>query len=313
MAELLHSIFLPFQGRIKVYDTPDGSDVPWSQPRRIHLHETTPSGATLCCASVTVGGVVEDPNKKLLWITSDRLVPRPERQLRRHADTSDESCVCIGCVQHTSRKLNYTLINIHVDTSQKGPIRYGTHCISGQLSYKATLHPVLAKYLHRQSDLVVMTRSRNEEVMTGHITVLPTKVVRPAYLATGELMVAQFDPSCGRVPGKIDAGTWVYVRKPVGGDSNPIIEEERAFPRLNDRGRYAGIFNRNEDDGILRQDNVPVVLLGHIVEVRDRGGDENAKVEVTIQSSYEVLTEIFVQRGKLNHLSGVERISMGTY
>ncbi|KAI1458012.1 hypothetical protein F4805DRAFT_153939 [Annulohypoxylon moriforme] len=297
----------PFHGKIKVYDTPDGSDVHWMQPRRAHLHKKTPSGATLCCPSVTLGGVIEDPDKSLFWMTCDQLVPKSEAEIEQHKDTSDEHCACIGIVEHTSRNLHYTLINILIDVRNTGPIKDGVDYISGYLSYRGALHPVLVKDQHRASDLIVMTRGRNGQVMTGRITSLPTRVARPAYMGTGELMVAKFDPAKGPVPSKIDAGTWVYVRK-VGRNAGPESNGVRGVERFEDGVNYAGTFregggdNNDDHEGI----RIPVIQLGHIVEV-DESGDKNASVRVTIQGSYEVLTEIFIRQGKLNNPDGVER------
>ncbi|KAI1211045.1 uncharacterized protein F4807DRAFT_466855 [Annulohypoxylon truncatum] len=292
----------PFRGRIKVYDTPDGSDVRWTEPRRVHLHKRTPSGATLCCASVTIGGVVEDPDNWLVWLTSDQLVPESESQLEQHSDTSDESCVCIGYVKHTSRNLHYTLIDIFVNLRDTGVLTAGKDYISGKLSYKATLHPVIVKDQHRKSDLVVMTRSRHQDVMTGCITSLPTRIARPAYMGTGELMVAHFDPSQGRVPSRIDVGTWVYVRKPSH-DISPETNGVRGIEELEDGMNYVGVFGGHGGYDGRKKTFIPVVLLGHIVEV-DESGSKNASVRVTIQGSYEVLTEIFIRRGKLEYPEG---------
>ncbi|KAI0889118.1 uncharacterized protein GGS22DRAFT_196794 [Annulohypoxylon maeteangense] len=300
----------PFHGRIKVYDTLDGSDVHWTQPRRVHLHRRTPSGDTLCCASVTIGGLVEDANLYLLGLTSDRLVPESETQIEEHTDTNDGNCVCVGFVKHTSRNLHYTLINISLDMNNMDPIQDGTDYISTASSYKATLHPVLVRQQHMKADLVVMTRTRNQEVMTGRIISLPTKVARPAYVGTGELMVASFDPSRGRVPSNIDVGTWVYVKKPDSGN-NPRTNGIRELHHLVDGTSYVGVFETGDEDYYIGSHYIPVVLLGHIVEVCDNG-DREASVRVTIQGAYEVLTEMFVRRGGPDYPDGIVRGPAGT-
>ncbi|KAI0899883.1 hypothetical protein F4806DRAFT_492877 [Annulohypoxylon nitens] len=297
-----------FYARIKVYDTPDGNNVHWTQPQRVHLHNKAPSGETFCCASFIAGGVVEDPDQWIFWLTSDKFVPESESELEQHADTSDNHCKCIGYIRHTNRNLHYTLIDILNNQIDRN--RNGVEPIPSSEAYRAAIHPVLVKEQHRKFDLAVMARCRNSEIMAGHIISLPSKVARPAYIGTGELMVAEFMPVDGSVPSRMDAGTWVYVRRPTK-DTNPNTNGEIAFEDVRDDDNYIGIFRGNNIDGIPQRRLIPVVLLGHIVEVRE-ADDQVGSVKVTIQGAYEVLTEMFVRRGKLFNPEGIERGPVGT-
>ncbi|KAI1092715.1 hypothetical protein F5B19DRAFT_502076 [Rostrohypoxylon terebratum] len=294
----------PFIGRIKVYETADGSDAHWAQPRRVHLHEKEPSGKTLCCSSVTAGGIVEDPDQWIFWLTSDKFVPESESELEQHADTKDENCDHIGYIRHTNRNLHYTLIDIPIDSIGRSA-RARIEPISSDQAYRAAIHPVLVKDQHRKYDLAVMTRSRNREIMVGHIISLPSKVARPAYMGTGELMVAEFLPTDGSLPSKIDIGTWLYVRKPTTSTKVEITVND-----LKDEDGDVTIIRVNDANRMpLRL--IPVVLLGHIVDVRE-ANDQDGSARVTIQGAYQVLTEMFVRRGKLKNPDGIERGPVGT-
>ncbi|KAI4869649.1 hypothetical protein F4820DRAFT_385786 [Hypoxylon rubiginosum] len=97
---------------IKVYSRPRDAVDHWADPRYIHLHKKTPSGATECGKQLVAGGIVQDPNGAVFFMTTDRLIPSNQEDLEQNIDTSGGTCAYIGHVKHTSRKLNYCLITI---------------------------------------------------------------------------------------------------------------------------------------------------------------------------------------------------------
>ncbi|KAI1134358.1 hypothetical protein F5Y05DRAFT_398432, partial [Hypoxylon sp. FL0543] len=269
---------------IKVYATADADSDGWTRPRRIHLHEKTSPNTTVCCASVIAGGIVEDQDGEVLYLTSDRLVPESAERRGRHAETEDGACACIGTVKHTSRSLHYALIRINESVADREAITHAKDMrvpVSGQLSFEAAMHPALIKYYHMKSDMVVLARTPSNEVFIGCIKTLSKKVLQPSFLGCDELMVAQFDPWG---PRQLEVGTWVYAGRPgvVSNDLglNTMLTEL-------DHGPYrAEVFSCHSDEAELD----PLVLVGHIAEVRERISSGDARIEATIQGAYEVLT-----------------------
>ncbi|OTA93800.1 hypothetical protein M434DRAFT_30642 [Hypoxylon sp. CO27-5] len=295
---------------IKVYATTEGSSEDWMRPRRVHLHEKISPNTTVCCKSVTAGGIVEDQDGTLLYLTLDKLVPDSAEKRDKHTDTEDRDCTCIGNIKHTSRKLHYSLITIHGSVADIGAIERARELgvpISGQLSFEAAMHPAVIRYLHRRSELVVLARSPYNDVFIGRIASLPSKIVRPSFLGSGDLMVAKFDHWPSR---QLEVGMWVYARRAGVTSLDPMVAQ---MLRRLDHGPYpskAFKYNSHPDSPTFFKGN-PLVLIGHIVEVRGCAAGPDAQVEVTIQGAYEVLTEIFVQHGRLNHPDGAEPIPAG--
>ncbi|KAI1386562.1 uncharacterized protein F4822DRAFT_444927 [Hypoxylon trugodes] len=304
----------PAQGPIKVYATPDGTIENWTNPRRIHLHKTTPYGTVQCCDSVTAGGIVEDSNENLYFLTSDQFIPEDADQRDLHTNTNDATCAPIGHVKHTSRNLRYTLIIVNDcvadEVTTKKALGSCGISVSGQMSFKAALHPLLIKKRQRESDMLVLARTRHNEVIKGNITFFPPGNIAPWKQGAAKLMTARFDPSY--LLGKLEVGAWVYAIRPEA-----LKTKNWITCALNDE--YFGPF---EEEKIFQyfpfdhpRHNSPdtLILVGHVVEVRSRGADNSEPVEVGIQGAYEVLTEIFVHRGTLNNPSGVptERPALG--
>ncbi|KAI0840696.1 hypothetical protein F5Y06DRAFT_308506 [Hypoxylon sp. FL0890] len=295
-------------GIIKVYATPDDSSDDWTRPQRIHLHEEISLNTTVCCESFTAGGIIEDQGGELFYLTSDKIVPRSSKKRERHIDTEDRECTCIGSIKHTSRSLHYALISINESVVDCTAIEYAKDMhvpVWSQLSYEAAMHPALIKYHHMKSDMAVLARTPDNEVFIGHIKKLPSKVVRPSFLGSGELMVAQFEPW---TPRELEVGMWVYARRPGAISTNPRVN---TMLKQLDHGPYSPeVFSYRRDIQHFDHGN-PLVLIGHIVEIGGSGSGQDGKTEVTIQSAYEVLTEIFVQHGRLDHPDGAEPIPAG--
>ncbi|KAI1103987.1 hypothetical protein F4804DRAFT_352535 [Jackrogersella minutella] len=342
MAEPANLTSSPVLGLIKVYDTPDGSTVPWTRPRRVHLHEKTASGKIICCASASAGGIIEDPRGTLFFLASDRLVPEEDC---RHTNTSDEKCTCIGNINHTDRKLHYSLIAIDENVADSRDIdeaKRNQIPISGQHSYTAVLHPVLIKHQLMRSDIVVLARTRHNEVIKGYITDMPSKTARPSYLGSDQLIVAQFESSPALTLGRMDVGMWVYTRRDYGDDpeANEKLKGLHNGPYPSSMFRHipntispptpppeSSVSSRTSLQGTIGEPqsnsstvhaqpspaNHPFILIGHIVELRGRTRtqDKEGLVEVAIQSLYDVLTERFVQRGNLNRSGNVGSVSEG--
>ncbi|KAI1416788.1 hypothetical protein F5Y13DRAFT_153071 [Hypoxylon sp. FL1857] len=302
------SISSPLRGVIKVYATDDGSSEDWTRPRRIHLHERISPTTLVCCESVMAGGIVEDQGGKLLYLTSDTFVPRGSRRREKHADTGDGCCTCIGRIKHTSRTLHYALITINESVANSEDIATAKNlrvAVSGQRSYEVAMHPSLIRYHHRESDLAVLARTQYNDVFIGRIKTLPTTVVRPCFLGSSDLMVAVFDARLTRKP---EVGMWVYARRPGTTSRDSRVRE--MLEEL-DVGSYPPeTFSYRSDYHSFRHGN-PLILVGHIVDVRDSAAGQGGQVEATIQSAYEVLTEIFVQNGRLNNPDGAEPIPAG--
>ncbi|KAI1377577.1 hypothetical protein F4677DRAFT_41247 [Hypoxylon crocopeplum] len=292
---------------IRVYHTTDGTIEHWTNPRRIHLHKKTTAGLTVCCESITAGGVIEDPDGELFYLTSDQLtLPARGQSAELYQDTFDKGCVCVGHVKHTNTDLHYALVTVDGIASEDSRkiAKYYHMTASGRNSFKVALHPVVLKYQHTKSDLLVMARTRHDEIIRGRITSLPKKTMIPASLGRSEQMVARF--SSAHPLEKIEAGMWVYARREgVGvGKSREAVDTDGKLNRL-DPGPYpSGTFRYVPPGNATPVVPNPLVLIGHIVEVRGGGRmDPDAPVEAVVQSAYEVLAELFVQRGRLNYPS----------
>ncbi|KAI0152547.1 hypothetical protein F4776DRAFT_670171 [Hypoxylon sp. NC0597] len=295
-------------GIIKVYATTDGSSEDWTRPRRIHLHEKISPNETVCCESVTAGGIVEDQDGRLFYLTSDKFVPGSAEERDRHTETEDGDCTCIGNIKHTSRVLRYALVSINGSVADVRAIERAKNLrvpVSGQLSFEAAMHPAVIRYHHRNSDLVVLARTPHNDIFVGRIATLPSKVVRPSFLGSGDLMVAKFDPW---PPRQLEAGMWVYARRPGAISFDLMIAQMLKRP---DHGPYPSKVFSYHPNNISFDHGNPLVLIGHIVEVRGCAAGPEGQTEVTIQGAYEVLTEIFVQHGRLNHPDGAEPIPAG--
>ncbi|KAI0847575.1 hypothetical protein F5Y00DRAFT_271100 [Daldinia vernicosa] len=296
MVRLNPSAWYPYTDIIKVYSTEDDSLVVWTNPRRIHLHEKTSSGVTVCCESFTAGGIVENPVGTLHFLTSDRFVPA---DVEPHMDTNDKTCACVGYVQHTSRTLHYTLVAISDAVADREAARQAKilGCVpaSMQQIQEFTMHPAMLKDLHRKHSLTLLARTRHNLAIEGHITVLPRKAIDPSCPGS-RLILAQFDPSLGY----LDEGMWVYARQPsakmLDSKTNETLAKPASRPYHSETFRYRYNFSHsNRPTYTLR-------IVGHIVEVRGR--DPSGRVEVAIQCSHEILTEISILKDWLDNPDG---------
>ncbi|KAI8964375.1 hypothetical protein F5Y11DRAFT_345521 [Daldinia sp. FL1419] len=281
----------PYAEVIKVYSTEDSNLTDWTNPRRIHMHRKTPSGVTVCCESFTAGGMVENPYNTLAFLTSDRFVPS---DLELYTGTNDKSCACIGHVQHTSRWLRYALITISDALADSKEIRYaktfGSVPTPTQRMYDAAMHPLVLLNLYRRGGLVLLARTRYNEVIRGHITILPRKAIYPSCRGP-RLVIAQFE----RTLGDGDIGMWVYARQP----GFPMLDKrtDERLAKLNCGPYPSETFRHRDNLSYPNQFHYPLPVVGHIVEIRGR--DMDGQVEVAIQCAHEVFTDICVLRDQV--------------
>ncbi|KAI1657891.1 hypothetical protein F4813DRAFT_396061 [Daldinia decipiens] len=296
MARQNPSVSLPYAGIIKVYSSEDDSLVVWTNPRHIHLHKKTSSGRTACCDSFTAGGIVENHVGTLHFLTSDRFVPADAEP---YMDTRDKTCACVGYVQHTSRRLHYTLVAISDAVADREAIRQAKilGCIpaSTQQIHEFTMRPIMLRDLHRQYGLTLLARTRHNQVIKGRLTVLPRKAIDPSYRGS-RLVFAQFDPALVY----LDEGMWVYARQPSAEMLDNMTNEMLA--RLDSGPYHCETFRYRYNFSHSNQPYYTLRIVGHIVEIRGR--DSDGCVEVAIQCSHEVLSEISLLRDWLDNPDG---------
>ncbi|KAI1399370.1 hypothetical protein F4819DRAFT_465480 [Hypoxylon fuscum] len=311
MAELQPSTSAPSQGLIKVYATAKAAGDPqtdWSDPRKIHLHVKTPTGTTTCCQSVTAGGIVEDPDGTLFFLTSDQFVPLPSHELERYTDTNDGTCACIGSVKHTSRRLHYTMITINDSVADSASIDNAKNdnvSVASKDAFGAALNTICLKHQLAYEDKRVMARTQHNDIIKGRVGCLIRKGHRHSPSQDNYMMAAFESNSAGN--DQVDTGMWVYTRRPKGSEecgSDRTIDE--TIHKL-DSGSYSpGVFRYYPKDtyhGTLEDPN-PLILVGHVVEVHRQGLDHEGPVEAKIHDLYDIFTDIFVEKGKLNDPCG---------
>ncbi|KAI2620032.1 hypothetical protein GGR54DRAFT_647682 [Hypoxylon sp. NC1633] len=310
MAESPAPASAPTQGLIKVYATRDGSAAHWTGPQRLHLHLKTAQGSSKCTcqASITAGGITQAASKALYYQTSSTLVPSTPAERQAHTDTSDGACSPIGSVAHTNRALHYSLIAIDdsvAGAAARDAVVRNRAAAQAEQAFETALHPVNLRFRHRGADVVLLARTRHNEVVWGRVAVLP--VVRcPSIRGTARLMLARF-------AAPVDVGTWVYARRGRELVENKESVKNACLPdnagtaeRLDrfERGPYEReIFEYHRLGAPRWQPYNPVVLVGHVVQVRDREDGEDTHA-VTIQTSYEVLTDMFLGQGRLSNPGG---------
>ncbi|OTB06417.1 hypothetical protein M426DRAFT_318826 [Hypoxylon sp. CI-4A] len=270
-------------GVIRVYATKEDSNADWTNPRHVHIHRRTTAGETVCSGSATAGGVVSDADGTLFTLTTSKLIPEGAP----HLDTDNGSCRWIGFAQHTSRRLHYTLVTICptlADDQARETAKRDRVAVAGDQASIA-----LEK---AQSDLVVLGRSQDNEILSGRITASPSP--------TDKLMTAQFD-----AVGQIDAGMWVYAQRPgvISQDAAVRAQLEQLH-----KGPYRPEMFRYYPDATSTN---PLVLVGHIVEVHGSEKKDGGPTEVTVQGAYEVLAEIFKQKGEQANPDGAEIMRKG--
>ncbi|KAI2621386.1 hypothetical protein GGS26DRAFT_568956 [Hypomontagnella submonticulosa] len=148
------------------------------------------------------------------------------------------------------------------------------------------MHPINIKVTHGESGLIVVARTRHNELIKGRIIALPSSAELTSSLYYDGPMIAEF----ARSPSieQIDEGMWVYARLHRAADPDPAVNEK--LQKL-DRGPYGPIvFSYERCDSSERY---PFVLIGHIEEVRNCSSDPNGPVEVTMRSLHMVLSDIF--------------------
>ncbi|OTB12607.1 hypothetical protein K445DRAFT_304905 [Daldinia sp. EC12] len=294
MADPSSSTPFPYTGVIKVYSAEDDSQVDWTNPRHIHLHKKTSSGVTVCCHPFTAGGIVQSPIDTVHFLTSDRFVPA---DVEPHMDTNDKTCACVGYVRCTDRRLHYALIPISDAVADSRVIkqakRHHMISISMRRMYDVVMDPIMIRDVHRQKGLALLARTRYNKVIKGHVTVLPRKAIDPLHHPGTRLILAQFDPSLGCR----DVGMWVYTKQPDARTLNGTAEEKSA--ESDKKPGYPEVSASRHNVSSPNQHHVPLLLVGHIVEIH--GHDQDGRVEVAIQCSHEVLTKISTIRDRLNN------------
>ncbi|KAI1470254.1 uncharacterized protein F4812DRAFT_416791 [Daldinia caldariorum] len=288
---------LPHTGIIKVYSAKDDSHLDGTNPRHIHLHKKIPSGATVCCHPFTAGGIVRSSIDALHFLTSDRFVPP---NVDPHTDTDDKACACVGYVRCVYRKLHFALVSIKVAVEDNKTVEQasGSRGVPASMSPvdDVVMDPIMIRDLHRRHDangLALLARTRHNKVIRGRITVLPHKAVDPSRHLGTRLVLAQFDPALGCM----DVGMWVYAKQPevekregpTGGSLAGPDNTPRNCPQVSDSRCDSPCYNLHY---------VPLLLVGHVVEICGRGPD--GRVEVAIQCAHEVLSKISAMRDRLS-------------
>ncbi|KAI1770716.1 hypothetical protein F4818DRAFT_455488 [Hypoxylon cercidicola] len=280
---------------IKVYATSDGGIAHWTNPRRVHLHKKTPSGTTVCRPSVIAGGIVQGRAGAAYFVTTDSLVPSGRDELQSHADTNDGTCARIGQVRHADDELHFALIAIG-DT-----VAHGRAVAAARDRYFSSLGPTAA-CLHRQAlkcrfqetGVALLARTRYDEAIHGVVTSIPGARHRPSASRAepGALIGARFGGRAFPGRSRIDVGMWVYARRAGGGGggggdaaTDEMLDAKDVGPYRPETFRYCPV-------GASAPDPNPLVLVGHVVEVRGRDLDADGSVAVGIQGLYEVLERV---------------------
>ncbi|KAI1806618.1 hypothetical protein F4811DRAFT_550607 [Daldinia bambusicola] len=285
----------PLAGSIKVYSAKDDGHLDGTNPRHIHLHKKTRSGATVCCHPFAVGGIVQSRIDALHFLTSDRFVPS---NVEPHMNTDDKACACVGYVRCVYRKFHFALVSIKDAVRNNKPVEQanGNHGVPASMSpmEDVVMDPIMIRDIHRRVGLTLLAGTRHSKVIRGYVTVLPHKAIDPSHHRGTRLVLAQFDPalSC------MDVGMWVYAKQPKVETPDGAIGESLAGPD-HKRRHCPKVPDSRRDFPCYNLHYVPLLLVGHIVEIR--GHSQDGRVEVAIQCAHEVLTQISTMRDRLSN------------
>ncbi|KAI4869650.1 hypothetical protein F4820DRAFT_471834 [Hypoxylon rubiginosum] len=301
---------------IKVYATSDGGIAHWTNPRRVHLHKKTPSGTTVCCPSVTAGGVVQAKTGEVYFLTTHAFVPASggeDEELRSpYADTNDATCARIGTVEHTSPELRFALIAVsdavaHAEAVARARDRCYLPPHKNLGPTAACLHYQAVRYQFKEAgEMRLLARTRYDEAIHGVMTgvpeaaeVRPSSAPFPGRTRSSGLMTARFGGAS--LPGRgsaVEVGMWVYARRlgSGGGDAatNKMLDARDVGPYPPETFQYVPPAKKDDSDAdaSAAPNPNPLVLVGHVVEVQGQDRDPDGSVTVKIQNLYEVLERI---------------------
>ncbi|KAI6086189.1 hypothetical protein F4821DRAFT_278732 [Hypoxylon rubiginosum] len=282
---------------IKVYATSDGGIAHWANPRRMHLHKKTPAGTTVCCTSVTAGGIVKGRTKEGYWVTTHDFVPTDEVKRELHEDTNDGECALIGHVKHTTDELHFTLIATNDTVTHSENFAKEKDCYFSNLGPEAAcLHFQAIKYQFRQTGITLLARTRYDEVIHGVVTYIPQARIRPSYAFSNGLITADFGGPSFPSRSSIEVGMWVYARRLKSRSkdavTNEMLDAKDVGPYRPETFRYYPVDDSADDYDETAPNPNPLVLIGHVVEVQGQDPNLDGPVTVKIQGLYEVLERI---------------------